>query len=79
MPVALEKYLEQHPDTQKIVTHFDNDRTGVLAAEALKNLLKNKYKIVDSPPPKGKDFNDFLCMEKKIHKTRIEKRRYTRE
>ncbi len=79
VPVALEKYLEQHPDTQKIVTHFDNDRTGVLAAEALKNLLKNKYKIVDSPPPKGKDFNDFLCMEKKIHKTRIEKRRYTRE
>lgn len=79
VPVALQKYLEQHPDTQKIIVHFDNDRTGVLAAEALKILLNNKYKVVDAPPPKGKDFNDFLCMEKKIYKNKTEIRRETRE
>ena len=60
----------RYPDTQKIVTHFDNDRTGVLAAEAIKILLQGKCMVVDSPPPKGKDFNDFLCMEKNIQRNK---------
>ena len=79
IPVALQRYLERYPDTQKIVTHFDNDRTGVLAAEAIKILLQGKYMVVDSPPPKGKDFNDFLCMEKNIHQNKTLIRREERE
>ena len=70
VPVALQKYLEEHPDTTKIITHFDNDRTGVLAAEAIKILLQGKYKVVDFPPPRGKDFNDFLCLEKNIQRNK---------
>lgn len=79
VPVALQRYLERYPDTQKIVTHFDNDRTGVLAAEAIKILLQSKYMVVDSPPPKGKDFNDFLCIEKNIHQNKTVIRRDERE
>ena len=79
VPVALEKYLEQYPETKKIVVHFDNDRTGVLAAEALKTILQSKYKVVVAPPPKGKDFNDFLCIEKKIIKNKTDIRREARE
>ncbi len=71
VPVALQRYLEKHPDTNKIITHFDNDRTGVLAAEAIRILLQDKYKVVDFPPPRGKDFNDFLCLEKKIQRNKI--------
>jgi hypothetical protein len=70
VPVALQKYLEEHPDTAKIITHFDNDRTGVLAAEAIKILLQGKYNVVDFPPPRGKDFNDFLCLERKIQRNK---------
>ena len=40
------------------------NRFGATTAEeftaALKELLQKDYKIVDEPPPVGKDFNDFL-------------------
>ena len=70
VPVALQKYLEEHPDTAKIITHFDNDRTGVLAAEAIKILLQGKYNVVDFPPQRGKDFNDFLCLKQNIQRNK---------
>ena len=31
-----------------------------LSTATLKELLQKDYKIVDDPPPVGKDFNDFL-------------------
>lgn len=61
VPVALEAYLSEHPNTKKIVLHFDNDEIGRKATLALQTLLKNRYEVVDDPPPCGKDFNDFLC------------------
>ena len=42
------------------VLHLDNDKTGRLCTAALTELLKKDYEIVDSPPPVGKDVNDFL-------------------
>jgi len=39
---------------------LDNDRTGRFCTAALKELLQKDYKIVDTPPPVGKDVNDFL-------------------
>lgn len=71
VPAALEKYLVEHPETKKIYIHFDNDRIGKQAATALKNKLNNKYEVVNSPPPSGKDFNDFLCFKNKIHSRQI--------
>ena len=60
IPVALSTFLKGNPQIKTIVLHLDNDKTGRLCTEALKELLQKEYKIVDAPPPVGKDFNDFL-------------------
>ena len=71
-PAALVKYLEEKPQIEKIHLHFDNDNTGRKAALALKTILPSKYEVIDSPPPHGKDYNDFLCFRLGIyqHKTK---------
>ena len=61
-PAVLDRYLEQHPNTKNIVIHFDNDSKGRAAEKVIANKLKDRYKVVDYPPPSGKDFNDFLCL-----------------
>mgnify|MGYP002623624658 CR=1 FL=1 len=66
VPVALSKYLKTHENTKKIVLHLDNDKAGMLAAKALRTVLRKKYKVIDKPPKKGKDFNDLLCIQKGI-------------
>ena len=61
-PAVLEHYLEEHPETIRICIHFDNDSKGRQAEKVIENNLSERYKVVDFPPPRGKDFNDFLCM-----------------
>ena len=60
IPIALSTYLKENPQIKTIVLHLDNDKVGRLCTAALKELLNKEYKIVDAPPPVGKDFNDFL-------------------
>ena len=60
IPIALSTYLEENPQIKTVILHLDNDKTGRLCTAALTELLKKDYKIVDSPPPIGKDVNDFL-------------------
>ena len=60
VPIALTTYLKENPQIKTIVLHLDNDETGRLCTAALQELLNKDYKIVDDPPPVGKDFNDFL-------------------
>ena len=60
VPIALTTYLTENPQIKTIVLHLDNDKVGRLCTAALKELLQKEYKIVDDPPPVGKDFNDFL-------------------
>ena len=60
VPIALSTYLKENPQVKTIVLHLDNDKTGRLCTVALTELLKKDYEIVDSPPPVGKDVNDFL-------------------
>lgn len=60
IPIALTAFLKANPHIKTIFLHLDNDRTGRLCTAALKELLQKDYKIVDEPPPVGKDFNDFL-------------------
>lgn len=60
VPIALTTYLNENPNIKTIVLHLDNDKVGRLCTAALKELLQKEYKIVDDPPPVGKDFNDFL-------------------
>lgn len=61
VPVMLECYLEKHPNVKRVIVHFDNDKAGRMATEALKVILLDRYEVIDDPPPNGKDFNDFLC------------------
>jgi len=60
VPIALTTFLKANPHIKTIILHLDNDKTGRLCTAALKELLNKDYKIVDAPPPVGKDFNDFL-------------------
>ena len=60
IPIALTTYLKANPQIKTIFLHLDNDKTGRLCSAALKELLQKDYKIVDAPPPVGKDINDFL-------------------
>ena len=60
IPIALTTFLSANPQIKTIVLHLDNDKVGRLCTATLKELLQKDYKIVDEPPPVGKDFNDFL-------------------
>ena len=60
IPIALTTFLSTNPQIKTIVLHLDNDKVGRLCTATLKELLQKDYKIVDDPPPVGKDFNDFL-------------------
>lgn len=60
MPVALQNYLDGNKNVCRIYLHFDTDRVGRKATQALKIILPTKYEVIDSPPPYGKDYNDFL-------------------
>lgn len=76
LPLALNYYLNQHPEIKKIYLHLDNDKAGREAAEALKYLLSKRYEIIDNPTPMGKDVNDFLCAKLGIkNKNIIERER----
>ena len=66
IPIALTTFLSANPQIKTIVLHLDNDKIGRLCTATLKELLQKDYKIVDDPPPVGKDFNDFLLSYLKI-------------
>lgn len=73
-PAALVKYLDDKPQIKKIFLHFDNDNAGRKASLALKTILPSKYEVIDSPPPCGKDYNDFLCFRLGIHRNKTKER-----
>ena len=60
IPIALTTFLKANPEIKTIYLHLDKDKAGRLCTAALKELLQKDYRIVDEPPPVGKDFNDFL-------------------
>lgn len=62
VPAALKRYLAEHKTT-KIMVYFDNDFAGRKAAETLKIILL-EYEVKNYPPPKGKDYNDYLVMKR---------------
>ena len=61
MPISLKRYLESNKEITKIYLHLDNDIAGRNATKALKFVLEKDYEVIDNPPPKGKDINDYLC------------------
>lgn len=57
--LALEKYLKDNPNINKIVVCLDNDKAGRFGYEKIKEGYEDKY-MVCSHFPKGKDFNEDL-------------------
>ncbi len=66
IPMPLEHYLDTHPNTNKICLYLDNDFAGQRGADALKVVLGGKYDIRYIPPPKGKDYNEYLMVKKQF-------------
>ena len=60
LPVALQKYLEEHPGTVFIHLHLDNDEVGRSAVEGIRESLDSRYRVLNEPPEYGKDINDQL-------------------
>lgn len=63
-PLALKEYLGNHSGIRKVILRLDNDFAGRQAAGALTKMLQGQYKVRSSPPPRGKDYNDYLCIRK---------------
>ena len=61
VPLALTQYLSDHPEIKTIVLRLDNDYAGRMAAKALMTVLPKDYTVSARFPPKGKDYNDYLC------------------
>lgn len=60
VPVALQRFLDQHPQIHTLRLHLDNDEVGRGAAAGIMEGLKDKYTVIDEPPTKGKDVNEQL-------------------
>lgn len=79
-PLALKRYLSEHPEIKNIQLCLDNDTGGKIAAEALKDILTKKYGITATErfPPKGKDYNDYLCDILDLPRTKSRRKEYTK-
>lgn len=74
VPIALQKYLSGNPNIKRVILHLDNDKAGRKATKALETILPKEYEVIDEPPRKGKDFNDFLCIRLGIAANKIHER-----
>jgi len=61
VPIAIKNYLEKNTNIVTIYLHFDNDFAGKEASRALQMVMSEQYEVIDKPPPKFKDCNDYLC------------------
>jgi len=73
VPISLIEFLEKNPNINEIHLHLDRDLAGRNATAFLQQVLSEKYKVLDSTVPFGKDMNEFLCLKKQTQK--IEKER----
>ena len=69
LPLSLKQYLKDNPNTERVHLHFDNDNAGKSAANTIASLLEGRgIKALISPPPKGKDVNEYLAVCRKEHR-----------
>lgn len=61
VPISLDSLLQEQNNIKKIYLHLDNDEAGKNASVRLKDLLEDRFTVIDDPPPYGKDVNEYLC------------------
>ncbi len=72
VPVALSRFLGEHPKIKTIHLHLDNDDVGRGAAQGIINGLSCKYLVLDEPPAQGKDVNEELMLRVGLMKNKEE-------
>ena len=75
VPLALSQYLQDHPGTNTLYLHLDNDEVGREAAAGIMDGLAGKYTIYNKPPPYGKDVNDLLQRKLELTQRKEERSR----
>ncbi|MGF7018865.1 hypothetical protein M2145_002648 [Lachnospiraceae bacterium PF1-21] len=78
LPAAITQYLTDHKHIKEVVLCLDNDRAGQLAARAIEVVMPKEYKVINVPPLRGKDYNDYLCMRLGLPITKSNERNYER-
>lgn len=64
LPV-LEQYLTDHSNISKVITFSNGDEVGrVVSAELCEHLSSHGMEVKMKIPPKGEDYNDYLCILK---------------
>lgn len=62
---ALNEYIQQRKP-RKVILHYDNDKVGRGAAANVKAAILEPMICEDSPPPCGKDVNEYLMQSLRI-------------
>ena len=64
LPVALTHYLDKYQNISHVLLRLDNDSKGRLASYAIQTQRAKERSISADirPPPRGKDYNDYLCI-----------------
>ena len=75
VPVALSRFLADHPSVRKIHLHLDNDAIGRGAVKGIISGLQGRYQVYDEPPSSGKDVNDELKIRVGLMRERKERER----
>lgn len=68
---ALEYYLKENPNINKIMLCLDNDEAGHFACQQIREKYRDKYKILRHIP-QGKDFNEQLLNMNKLYVEAVE-------
>ncbi|MGF6990530.1 hypothetical protein M2150_001795 [Lachnospiraceae bacterium PM6-15] len=78
LPAAITQYLKNQNQIKEVVLCLDNDRAGQLATKAIQTVMSKEYNVSVAPPPRGKDYNDYLCMKLGLPTTKMNERNYER-
>ena len=63
LPAGMEKYLLKYPEIDTVHLHLDNDAAGRAASASIIEALRGRCAVVDEPPLRGKDVNDYLKLK----------------
>lgn len=72
--LAVDQFLRQNPHTKNIMLCVDNDEAGHIFREKfIPKYQALGFEVTAAPPPKGKDYNDYLVMCRKEKHSREER------